>query len=173
MPSTKQPHLDDEGVAAAIAQVEDQLEQLKRHQAEATAPSDPPKVVAPTSAPVPQPAAVAATPAAPTQPPPVIYTPAAPTQPPSATHTPQSSQHHPSATFSTPAASGNGRPLPFQTSDFRTSNRRPRGEDTRGRMFYIYVCAAHRTLYCRTCGMYMSADEWQRSKDKCHRLDRI
>ena len=131
MPGTKRPHLDDEGVAAAIARVEEQLEQLRRHQAEATAPTEPPNVVAPPSAPVPQPVAVAATPAAPTQPPSVIHTPAAPTQPPQAIHTPLSSQHNPSATFSTPAASGNGRPLPFQTSDFRTSNRRPRGEDTR------------------------------------------
>ena len=125
MPGTKRPHLDDEGIAATIAKVEEQLEQLRRHQAEATASTQPSNVVAPPPKTVPQPVAVAATPAVPTQPPSVIHTPAAPTQPPQAIHTPLSSQHHPSATFSTPAASGNGRPLPFQTNDYHTSNRRP------------------------------------------------
>ena len=190
MPGTKRPHLDEEGVAVAIARVEEQLEQLRRRQAEATAPTEPQNVAAqtapasqhtPAAAPLAQPTPTPQTtqPAAPlAQPTPTPQTtqPAAalvqltPQQTPTF-QTPQPSQHQPPAVFTTPVT--NSRPLPFQAREYRPSTRRPRGggEDTRGRMYYLYVCSAHRTTYCQTCGQYMSADEWRRSEEERRRLD--
>ena len=174
MPGTKRPHLDDEGVAVAIARVEEQLEQLRRRQAEATAPTEPQNVAAQT-APASQHTPAAAPLAQPT-PTPQTTQPAAalvqltPQQTPTF-QTPQPSQHQPPAVFTTPVT--NSRPLPFQAREYRPSTRRPRGggEDTRGRMYYLYVCSAHRTTYCQTCGQYMSADEWRRSEEERRRLD--
>ena len=139
MPGQKRPHLDEEGVAAAIAKVEEQLDQLRRHQAEAAATTEPANAAAPPAASTPQQTPAAATPAQPTQ---------------------QSTPLQSTAAFSTPASAGNGRPQPFQARDYRTSIRRPR-EDTRGRLYYVYICKVHRRIYCQTCGEYVSADEWR------------
>ena len=52
------------------------------------------------------------------------------------------------ASFSTPYASDNG---------YRGGRSRRGRQDTRGRMFYIYVCRNHSQIYCQTCGDYLSA----------------
>ena len=141
MPGEKRPHLDDEGMDAAIARVEEQLEQLRRHRAESAASPNLPVATAVTAAPQPVAAADPRVQQPPRQPTPVSFAPVS----------------------STPASTGTGRPQPVfsgpnnqpQQQDYR---RRP---DTRGRMFYVYVCNAHRVIYCQSCGEYISADKWR------------
>ena len=141
MPGEKRPHLDDEGMDAAIARVEEQLEKLRRHRAENAASPD-----LTAAAAAPQPVAAAD---------PRI-------QQPSCQPTPVSS---------TPASTGSGRPQPVfsgtnsqpQQQDYPTFSRRRQDirPDTRGRMYYVYVCNTHRLIYCQSCGEYISADKWR------------
>ena len=137
MPGEKRPHLDDEGMDAAIARVEEQLEKLRRHRAENAASPD-----LTVAAAAPQPVAAAD---------PRIQ------QPP----------RQPTPVSSTPALTSTGRPQPVflgpnnrsQQQDYQTFGRRR--PNTRGRMFYVYVCNIHRLIYCQSCGEYISADEWR------------
>ena len=147
MPGEKRPHLDDEGMDAAIAKVEEQLEKLRRHRAE-NAASPNLSAAAAVSQPVAAPQPVAAAD-------PRIQQPTC----------------QPTPVSSTPASAGPGRPQPVfsgtnnppQHQDYPTfSRRRPDTRpDTRGRMYYVYVCNIHRLIYCQSCGEYISADKWR------------
>ena len=60
----------------------------------------------------------------------------------------------------------------FQTSysndnGFRGGRSRRGRQDTRGRMFYIYVCRNHSQIYCQICGEYLSAQTFfERNPDQ-------
>ena len=167
MSAPKRPCLDGEGLELAFQQAQENMERLRRQMEENAARQVVPPSTATPPVANPQPA-VESQPAstqlqsASNQPvaqphpaivPPGHLTPAAQSQ--SSTHTPTEHQNTPyraQPSFATAATRFDG--------GFRGGRSRQRRTDTRGRMFYVYVCRNHSSIYCQICGEYLAAPDF-------------
>ena len=152
MSAPKRPCLDGEGLELAFQQAQENMERLRRQMEESAA-----RQIAPP--------ATAAPPVANLQP-------AAESQPATIQQPPASNQPAsialPLPNFNQPSPSANQRQPPpprtiqpsFASASFDNGyrGRSRRGRDTRGRLFYVYVCRQHTAMFCQSCGDYISSE---------------
>ena len=160
----KRQCLDGEGAEEALRQAQEQVARLQRQideSARQVAAPPPPPASNPHQAPTP----TLALPQPPAEAPPL-------SQPQStiASATPQPAYHyHTSTQPHTSAADQRSTPYrsqPSFDSGFRSGRSRQRRTDTRGRLFFVYVCRNHSRIYCQICGEYLaSPDFFDRNPD--------
>ena len=147
MSAPKRPCLDGEGLELAYQQAQEQMERLRRQMEEATA-----RQVAPPPAPAPPPVD--------NQQPAAIPQPALPAvQQPAIQPAVQHLAIQPAALpqYSPSASRQQPPPPPAQPSFDNYRGHARRRNDTRGRLFYVYVCRQHGTVFCHVCGDYISS----------------
>ena len=179
MTSAKHQCLDGEGAEEALRQAQENVARLQRQIEESARQVASPAVAPPPASNLYQslPAASSQSTALPQPPadiqlsPSVVTVPAVQPQPailPPQIHT-QPSSSAPVTASNAPADQRNT-PYRMQPSfasalshfdnNFRGGRAQQHRTDTRGRMFYVYVCRNHSGIYCQICGEYLAAPEF-------------